>query len=272
MSLTFDELTRISNNPSRTISTVFNDVESAFLAGAGTLNSGDHPFAYIADLIVGTQYGFISRLGDVESKQHKVHARTIDDLAKVMSDEDWYGVFAEPSTTSIRYIISKESLDRYSIRFTDTDGTLDNTYRKLVLPPDMRVDIAGIPFLLENPVEIRVMDHGGYEVVYDSTRQSRLNALVTNTPEVSYLDIDGREYLAIHLPMRQINITPVNNKPINRNSGFREKVTFTDSLYAIRAFITPDGSSVRSEMAVIFNNDYYDPAQATLEPDHNNHY
>lgn len=264
MTLSYSDLTKISNNPSRVISTIFNDVENAFLADAGTLNSTDHPFAYAIDLMVGTQYGFITRLGDVESGQHKVHARNIGDLAKVMSDEDWYGVFASPSGTTIRYIISKESLDRYAIRYSDVNGNLNNTYRKLVLPPDMQVSIAGIPFLLENPVEIRVMDHGGYEVVYDSSRQSRLNALITNTPETSFLDINGKGYLSIELPVRQLLITPHNNKTINQNSGFRETIEYTEGLYAIRAFITPDLGTTRSEMAVVFNNEYYDPNQATL--------
>lgn len=260
----FDELTRIANNPTRVISTVLNNIESAFNAGGGTLNSTDHPFPYIVDLITGVNYGYISLLGDTEAKQYRVHARNIGDLSKTMSDSDWYGVFAEPSGTSLRFIISEESLDRYSVRYNEINGNLNNTYRKLVIPPDTQFDVAGIPFLLENPVEIRVMDHGGYEVVYDSTRQSKLKPLETNTPDVIYLDIDRRRYMAITIPVRQLGIKAHINKSANTNTGFKESIQFDDNLYAVRAFITPDGSSSRSEMAVIFNNDIYDPNQATL--------
>jgi hypothetical protein len=69
ISMDFDELTRIANNPTRVISTVLNNIESAFNAGGGTLNSTDHPFPYIVDLITGVNYGYISRLGDTEAKQ-----------------------------------------------------------------------------------------------------------------------------------------------------------------------------------------------------------
>ena len=264
MSIDFDELARIANNPTRVVSTVLNNIEAAFTAGGGTLNSTDHPFPYVIDLITGVNYGFISRLGDVEAGQYRVHARDIGDLSKTMSDDDWYGIFAEPSETSLRFIISEESLDQYAVRYTEINGALNNSYRKLVIPPDTQFDVAGIPFLLENPVEIRVMDHGGYEVVYDSTRQSKLKPLSTNMPDVLYLNIDRRRYMAISLPVRQLKITAHQNKSLNTNSGFREAIAFDDSLYAVRAFITPDGSNSRSEMAVIFNNQIYDPNQATL--------
>lgn len=262
--MSFDELNKISNNPSRVIATIFNNIESTFTSEQGTLNSGDHPFAFMVDLVIGTQYGFISQLGDVEARQYRVHARNIGDLSKTMSDSDWYGVYGEPSSTTVRFIIAEETLDELAIRYTESSGTLDNSYRKLVIAPDTRITIAGIPFLIENPIEIRVMDHGGYEVVYDSSRQSKLNPLSTNTPVVSYLDIDRLRYLAIHLPIRQLKATLIPNKPINGNAGFRETIDYEDSIYAVRAFLTPDGTTRRSEMAVIYNNQNYDPNQPTL--------
>lgn len=263
----FDELNRISNSPARVIPSIFNDIEKTFDQGFGTLNGSGHPFAYAIDLIVGTNFNLISRLGDTEARTYPVHARNISDLAKVMSDEDWYGVFADPSETGVRFIISEESLDRFSVRYDNVDGTLDNSYRKLVIPADTQIMIADIPFLLENPVEIRVMDHGGYQVVYDSTRQSPFKPLSSNTPEVDYLNIDGRQYLAIHLPIRQLLITEFPNRAVNEVAGFREQIQFTDSLYAVRAWLVPEGSNVRTEMSVVYNNDIFDPTFPTLTID-----
>lgn len=263
----FLDLERMSNNPSRVIAQVFNDIEKAVNDGGGTLNSSGHPFAYAVDLIVGTNYGFISRLGDATASTHLVHARTIADLAKKMSDEDWYGVFAEPSGTEVRYYISEESLDRFSVRYDDISHNLKNTYRKLVLPPDTVFTIADIPFLLENPVEIRVMDHGGYQVVYDSTRQSVLNPLTTNSPGTDFVDLNGRRYLAIKLPVRQLEITEHPNRPSTYSTGFSEPITYKDHLYAVRAFVTPMGSTQRNEMAIVMNNDIFDPSMPTMTID-----
>lgn len=265
--MNFDELNRYSNNPARVIPAVFNDIEATFEQGFGTLNGSGNPFAYAVDLIVGTNFNFITRLGDTEAKNYEVHARNIADLAKVMSDEDWYGVFADPSGTTIRFIISEEALDRYSVRYDAVDGTLDNSYRKLVIPAETRIMIADIPYLLENPVEIRVMDHGGYQVVYDADRQSAFKPLVSNTPDVDYMSIDRRQYLAIHLPIRQLLITEFPNRVSNEVTGFRETIQFADSLYAIRAFMTPEGSNERQEMTVVYNNDIFDPSFPTLTID-----
>lgn len=265
--LTFRELEQISNNPSRVIPRIFNDIEKAFTSGEGTLNSQSHPFAYAIDLIVGTNYGYISRLGDSEARSFLVHARDISDLSKNMSDEDWNGVFTDPSVTTVRYMISEETIQRTALRFDNIEGTLNNSYKLLVLPRDTKFTIAGIPFLLENPVEIRAMDHGGYQVVYDSANQSPLNPLTTNTPETSNIQINGRRYLCIHLPIRQLEVKELGGRSVNMMGGFRETINFTDSLYAIRAFITPEGSRTRQEMAVVFNNQIFDPAQPTLTID-----
>lgn len=265
--MTFDELEAMANNPSRVITTVFKEIETTFNAGSGTINAKGHPFAYAVDLIVGTNYGFISRLGDITAKKYPVHARNLADLSKVMCDEDWYGVFSEPSNLTWRWMISEEVLNAVAIPYVDTDGTQVNSYKKLVIPQDTQFYVAGIPFLLENPVEIRVMDHGGYQVVYDSTYDSPLKPLVGNSPDREILNIDNRKYLSVHLPMRQLEITEWGPSPVNVTTGFRSSIDFKDKLFAIRAFITPDGSDNRYEMSVVYNNDNFDPNQPTLTVD-----
>lgn len=265
--LSFDDLEKYANNPSRIIGTVFKEIEATFSAGSGTLNSKSHPFSYAVDLIVGTNYGFISRLGDNTAKKYPVHARNLSDLSKVMCDEDWYGVFSEPSNLTWRWIVSEEVINSIALEYTDTDGTQVNTYKKVVLPPDSQFTVAGIPFLLENPVEIRVMDHGGYQVVYDSSYNSPLKPLVGNSPDREILNIDNRKYLSVHLPMRQLEITERGPDPVNVTTGYRSTIEFKDKLFAVRAFITPDGSDNRYEMSVVFNNDNFDPNQPTLTID-----
>lgn len=263
----FNDLERYANNPSRIIATIYNDIETAIGAGGGSLNAKGHPFAYITDLIVGTNYGFISRLGDATAKTYPVHARNLQDLAKVMSDEDWMGVFSEPSGETVRWIIGVETLKRIAKPYTEQDGTLINSYKKIVLPADTQFYVAGIPFLLENPVEIRVMEHGGIQVVYDSTYYSPLKPLSDNSPEREIVKNNGVDWLAIHLPVRQLQVTEYPSRPVNISSGFRESIAFPDKLFAVRAFITPDGSNVRSELAIVFNNDTFDPNQPTLTID-----
>lgn len=263
----FEELQQYSNNPPRAINRVFQSIEEAIGVGPGSINAAGHPFAYLVDMVVASQYNFIVRNGDGIARRFPNHARTIQDLTPSMSDEDWYGVFSDPSMTTFRWIISEEELNKKAIPFTEVDGTAVNKYDKLVIPQDSVFSVAGIPFLLENPVEIRVMEHGGYQVVYDSTNQSPLHPLVTNAPDKEMLNIDGRRYLCIILPLRQLAVKEHPNRPVNAATGYSQPIDYTDKLYAIRAFITPDGVADRREMAVVYNNDVFDPAQPTLTVD-----
>lgn len=263
----YEELERISNNPARVVNTLFNRIEEAWRTDDVKINSAGQPFSLCMDMIVASNYMYMNKISDGLSSSYLCHARTLSDLSKKMSDEDWYGVFAEPSVTTFRYIISEESILAGAIRYDDIDGTLNNSYRKIVIPGDTQFYVAGIPFLLENPIEIRAMDHGGYQVVYDINNQSPLNPLKTNTPEKEVLSIDNRRWLAAHLPLRQLEVTAHPNLPSNVTSGFKNRIEFKDSLYAVRAFITPEGSNQLIEMAVVYNNEIFDPNQITLTVD-----
>lgn len=265
--MTYEELQQYSNNPSRGVTAVFQGIENALGVGTGSINAAGHPFSYVIDMIVATQFNFASRNGDGIARRFPTHARTIGDLSSVMSDEDWYGVFAEPSETTFRWMISEEELDKKAIEFVDVVGNAVNRYRKLVMPQDSVFTVAGIPFLLENAVEIRVMEHGGIQVVYDSTNQSPLKPLTTNSPDKEMVDIDRRRHLSINLPMRQIALKEHPPKPVNATTGFSHVYDYDDKIYAIRAFITPDGTTDRKEMAVVYNNDVFDPNQPTLTVD-----
>lgn len=263
----FLTLEQYMNNPSRFINVVINEIENAVENGGGKMNGKGHPFTYALDVIVATNYGFISRSGDNIASLYPVHARNIKDLSKVMSDEDWVGVFAEPSSTMFRWVAPEESLKKAAIPFTEVSENMENKYKKLTLAADTQLYVAGIPFLLENPVEIRLLEHGGYQVLYDSNYYSPLKPLVTNSPDKEILDIKNIKHLAVHLPVRQLEVTEEPSHPVNITTGYKKVIEFKDSLYAIRAFITPDGSSDRKEMAIVYNNDIYDPNQPTLTID-----
>lgn len=259
----FNELALISNSPTRVINTLYNRIEES-LNNGGKINVKGDPFSYAVDLIVGTNYGYISRNGDAMASIYPVHARSIKDLSKVMTDEDWIGVFSSPSELTFRWILGEETLNREAIEYTDVDGSQINRYRKLVLPPDAKFTIAGITYLLETPVEIRVLEHGGYQVVYDSSYQNPLKSLVTNAPDKEVINHNGTKWLAIHLPLRQVDVIEGPLEPVNGTAGFSKTITHPDKLYAVRAFITPDGSTTRREMAVVYNNETFDPNMPTL--------
>lgn len=264
----YSDLERITNNPNRVVSTVFDLIEASIdSTEVGTLNGAVDPFTFCIDFITGNNHVFTTRLADAISTGYPVHARSIADLANHMSDEDWDGVFAEPSGTSIRFLIPISEIERTAIAYETLDNELLNFYRKLVIPKDTTIKIIDCDFWLEHAVEIRLMEHGGIQVLYDTTQTSPFKTLGTNYPEREFITLSGKRYVAIYLPVRQVSIKEIPNKASNDVVGFSLIQSYTDKLYKIRAFIQPWGSSRRQEMSIIFNRNNYDPNFPTMTID-----
>lgn len=264
----YDELGKLVNNPNRIVSTLFDLIEESIDATeVGTINGAVDPFTFCIDAIIGTHNVFLNRLEDSVSTGYLIHARNISDLAKHMSDDDWVGVFAEPSETTVRFLIPLSEINRLAIDYSTLDNDLLNFYRKLIIPKDTLIKIIDAEFWLEHAVEIRVMEHGGVQVLYDTTQTSPFKTLGTNYPEREFITLSGQKYLAIYLPVRQVNITEIPNKASNSTVGFSVVQSYENKLYKIRAFIQYWGSTERREMTVIFNRDSYDTQYPTLTVD-----
>lgn len=264
----FEELERFSNNPNRLISLVYDRIEEGLDTDTeGTLNSTLDPFAYCVDLVIGTHSAFVNRLEDSVSKGYLVHARTISDLAKHMSDDDWTGVFAEPSQTTLRFLIPVDEIKRLALPYNFYDNNLLNFYNKLVIPKDTQIEVIDTTFWLEHAVEIRVMSHGSLQVLYDTTQSSPFATLGTNYPDREYVRLSDKLFLAIYLPVRQVSITMVTNKSSNSVVGFSLVQAYDDNLYKVRAFIKRWDTNTRQEMTVIYNRDSYDTGYPTLTID-----
>lgn len=265
---TYDELGRLVNNPNRIVSTMFDLIEQSIeTSEVGTLNGEVDPFTYCVDMIIGMNNIYLNRLEDAVSTGYLIHARTIADLAKHMSDDDWVGVFAEPSETTVRFLIPLSEIDRLALDYSTLDNDLLNFYRKLVIPKDTLIKIIDVEFWLEHAVEIRVMEHGGIQVLYDTTQTSPFKSLGTNYPEREFITLSGQKFLAVYLPVRQVAIKEIPNKASNSSVGFSLVQAYEDKLYKVRAFIQPWGSTTRQEMTVIFNRDSYDANYPTLTID-----
>lgn len=263
--MTFDELEKISNNPNRAIVALFNLIEQNLDNDTvGSFNGVTDPFTFMMDAVIGTNAVFLNRLADSTAQGYLVHARNINDLSQHMSDEDWEGVFATPSTTKLAYIISVEEIHKLALPFSTVDGELTNFYKKLVIPKDTIFKLPDGDFWLGHAVEIRLMEHGGIQVVYDTTKTNPFSDLGTNYPERNFIELSGNQFLSIQLPVKQVSIKEIPNKSSNDLVGFRLEETFTDKLYRIRAFIKPWNSNKRVEMTVVYNRTNYDPNYPTL--------
>lgn len=264
MSYSYNDLEKIANNPTRVIPEVLTMIENAWSGKNITFNSPSHPFIVSMDMIVGEAYALLTRHSDAAAKLYKNQSRSMSDLSRNLSDEEWYGLLAVPSSTNMAYMIPVSEIKRLAVDYTETDGTITNKYKKILIPKDTRILVNSTYFSIENGFEIRLMDHGGHSVVYDSTTSNPLNPIAENVLSTDYVVVKGTRFLRVVVPVRQLNNTPKFNIATTVASGLaKDTFSFNNYLYAIRAFITyADGSS--TEMAISYNNENFDTTVPTL--------
>lgn len=263
--MNYDDLDKFSNNPGRAITALYGVIEDDLDTDVvGTFNGKVDPFTFMMDTVVGTHHVLVSRLADSLAKGYKNHARSIADLSEHMSDEDWEGVFGTPSTTLLRYSIPMEEIRRLALPFTSIDGELTNFYNKLVIPKDSIFKLPDANFWLGHAVEFRLMEHGGVQVLYDTTQTNPFSELGTNYPDRVIKELSGIQYVSVLLPVKQVSIKEIPNKSSNDVVGFSLTDNYDDKLYRIRAFIKPWGSTSRIEMTVVFKRTNFDPAYPTI--------
>lgn len=134
--------------------------------------------------------------------QYPEQAMTRSDLYRHMSDVDYINVFGSPSVTNILIAPSKSEVIEKAVD-TGIGGI-----RKLVIGRHTEIRAGDIAFTLQYPIEIRVLAHGGLQIVYDNERPSPLMPLETNQVDwtlVNY-NIGHEEFIQMEVPMQQLSI------------------------------------------------------------------
>jgi len=264
MPITQDQLTALADNPERGIDILINDVENNFFNKRVQLNSKTHPAILAYDLILGTTHGVLNRIDDSISKSFPDHARNISELAKHMGDEEKIGLFGMPSSCTLLLGIQIDAFNKLAKEETVTVGKITNKYRVLLFPKDTEVYFNGIPFAIENGIEIRFRDSSGYQVVYDEKVPNPQAPVQQNILQRDFKTENGVNFLTIQVPARQLACNPTEGLTSNASSGCRGQITYSDNLYNVRAFIQRANSNVKQEIKVVFDQDVFDQNSITL--------
>ncbi|BAW98306.1 phage protein [Vibrio phage pTD1] len=264
--LTYDELNRIANNPSRAISLVLDRTAEAFAGKRVKFESSSHPFVRALDTICSESAGLINRLGDVESRLYREHARTPSDLFRHMSDYEFYGLFGNPSHATMRFSLPVSEIRRLAVDYEEQSGTVINRYRKLTMPKDTIVEVYGIPFSIVHAIEFRLMEAGHVQVVYDSKTQHPYFNITTNSLERRTVNILDQEYLYVDIPVKQLRSETKRKIAITPSAGLKETYNFKDKLFGVRAWLKPTNGEIR-ELRIAYNNQVFNQNEVTLTVD-----
>lgn len=167
-------------------------------------------------------------------KTYAAMATTMEELYMHMSDEDFIDPFAQPANAYYTIFVGKnEVLNKAMPR--DSAGT-----RKLVLPQDSFITVNGYNFTLQYPIEIRIMPHGGIQVVYDTTNANPIRELESNLLEweMVTLPVDNQaiEMMAIKVPFLQYKISTFSDTIVG-GTKFNKSFSFENQFFYARVWM-----------------------------------
>lgn len=194
---------------------------------------------------------FLNRL------QYPELAMTRDDLYRHMSDVDYINVFSSPSVASLLLVYSMSEVMEKAVD-TGSAGV-----KKLVIPRHTKIMAGDVPFTLQYPIEIRVLPHGGLQVVYDNTRPSPLQPLESNNVEWSVVNynLGHEEQIQIETPVQQIEIKSY-TAPMTAAKVFNKTYAYPDQFYFCRVYMS-DGVNGWTEIKTTHSDQVFNPSTPT---------
>lgn len=249
-----EKLEDLRADPTRLQDAIYTAIEDVS-AGRLTMVDPTNPVSLCFEAMAFTASHLEERDRIAQRANYPSLAQTWDDLYRHMSDSDFIGRFSTPSTLPIRFMFAIGDLKTHAVALGDTGIS------KLVLPKHTKVTVAGIEWLLQYPVEIRFMPHGGIRVLYDTSVTTPLLTLESNLVEwISYYAED-QKMIELTLPMQQITLTRYLDT-LSANAGFRKSYTLTDEFYHCRVY-GRNANGQLIELRTTHSNEVYDPKVPT---------
>lgn len=227
------------------------------LDGEGSYDIPDasNPFAWAMELsTLQTSMG----LNEAEAICRRLYPRmalTVDELYYHMSDDDYSNRFATPAWTPFEIYLPMDEVIKKAVLIEDTG------IRKLVIPRLTSIKVAGHTFTMQFPIELKVMAHGGLQVVYDGDVSSPIQVLESNMVDWQPVNTSRMRLMQLKVPMGQFEVTTV-QEALNAASAYDTTFSFPDQFYYARVYVNNDGSGWK-EIRTTHTDQVYDPMTLT---------
>ena len=190
---------------------------------------------------------------------YKSGANNYQSLYRHMNDEDYHNRFSRP-VTDVPFVLLFDYNTLVSrARVIPNSGGR----RKITIPRHTTIEISGIPFTTEYPVDIFILPHGAITVLFDGNEASNLKTLKTNRLGWTIVRAEDGDYVAINLPADQFAI---NRKIISLSSlnSFKQTFNYTDEYFHCRAYMRNRDTSKWEEIKTTHQDTVYDPNTPTV--------
>jgi hypothetical protein len=184
-------------------------------------------------------------------------SQTQTDLYGHMSDTDYLNLFATPADATFIMMFNQTDLLAAMV----PDDELGYSY--IEIPANSYFTVADTVFSLQYPIEIRLLQHGGLQVVYDLSNESPLQTIASNSIQWEYVtDTDGTIYLKFGISVIQTSVSST-TLALNASVLAQCQINLTDNYYYTRAWYM-GSSGVWTEIATTFSPLVYDADTPTV--------
>lgn len=255
------DITPLMYNPGLAQMYVTNAMADAMGEGEYSIFDCNNPVILAAEASVLTAAAACEHNEACMRKTFATMATTEDEVYLHMSDRSWYDRFATPGQTHFYHLIGLNELKEKAVP-KDSKGT-----RKLIIPRDTCFTVAGITFTIQYPIELRVMSHGGVQVMYDTSVASPIRELESNALDWSIVTVpsDGvaLECIRIKIPVMQYKINRLLSD-IVQGTPFVENYAFDDQFYLARVWMR-GANGTWKEIKTTHSEEIIDPLNVTAQ-------
>lgn len=254
----------LRNDPSLMVDYSLDLLDQA-MDGSVNIVNATNPAMFAFELAALTGSAVMQNHEDLITSFYPKMAVSYEDLYRNMSDEDYKNRFCTPSRLTINLIFNADEIRARAVQ-VDSAGNddIDSIYSKMVIPRNSQFTVMDTTFSLEYPIEIRVMKHGGFVVVYDVSEPTPLLSVESNQLDWKEIVFNNEQMLYITVPLRQFKASSYNST-ITSISGFNNSFPLNgDQFYYVRVFTRTSTTDAWTEAYLTHDDLVYDNNKLTF--------
>lgn len=230
-----DKLEAVKRDPTALTAAVSDEIE-LLTSGQRRIVDPNNPFTFLMDAACHLAATSINESLVLIRKQYPTLAHTFSDLYLHLSDRDYDDLFALPSQAEFVMLFDEEEL-KSKVVYDSNVG-----YSKLVIPRHTRLSVLDLDFTLNYPIEIRLLQYGGIQVVYDNSIPYPLKVLENRdiVNDRVKLPDSPNPLLRIKVDVDQVRIDSKKFE-ISPSVGFNKLVPLEDRFVLGRAWLLNNG-------------------------------
>lgn len=250
------DITKYASNPYGIQQTAIN-VANAIFEGKVVLLDSTNPFVQCLAIGSSETAATMTSCAGYTRMQYPVAATTHNDLYLHMSDSDFTGIYALPSTTTFKVLVPEKNLLNAMVR-TSSDGV-----GTVIIPRNTTFYAAGTPFSIQYPIIIDQLPFGGLQIRLDRTITSPLfDPPYDIIPYTTLNDSNSVSWIEFELSVQQYSIVE-RIGDVNLTGGYTTTVPITDQFYYCAVYVQDKTTADWVPIQTTYTDGVYDPNTPT---------